>query len=580
MMNKSHAAVGTCMNARMNTRTNTRARSRAQQRGIAVILALIAVSVATLLGLSLATSRDATVATSSNLSKVATARAAAASGIDLASAMLLKADALASLNDATLFNGVSINGANVRAEVRDIETGRPATNESSAIEIIVHAEADGLVQIARAVGRAPMLDAPMRADLDCSEFALLGTSTIALLGDAHVSVWNKSPLAVLGEPVRYGLSSGSSTGLNIGRAATLHGCVELRQDSFTQGKEEFEQALATKLCPIPAAIHVPDGPRPERPEGVDAVASLMLDGLVAQSAASSGDARVPARGSATMRGAITIDIGGNFFVERGARMFVEGATVVVVRGNTVIDAGTVEVGQTGSLTIIAIGDLSIDGAFVGGARSDPSEIRDASGQANYDGGASRVMIFSSDQGRVLIADGSVVKGQIYAPQARVDVESLSAVYGRILGKEIVLHEGVALYYDPTLDGRLGWSNAESGIWTESGTVVTAVREVAKLDDTSLLDFAAKTGLEPEPSSIAEASVVIQTQTIRDANFDDRLEQVSSESTKNIRMRMKSRLLQRLEELKREHLESALKSVEGSGSGFVSLGFQSVKGEDD
>ena len=155
MMNKSHAAVGTRMNARMNTRTNTRARSRAQQRGIAVILALIAVSVATLLGLSLATSRDATVATSSNLSKVATARAAAASGIDLASAMLLKADALASLNDATLFNGVSINGANVRAEVRDIETGRPATNESSAIEIIVHAEADGLVQIARTnAGRA------------------------------------------------------------------------------------------------------------------------------------------------------------------------------------------------------------------------------------------------------------------------------------------------------------------------------------------------------------------------------------------------------------------------------------------
>jgi hypothetical protein len=233
----------------MNARMNTRARSRAQQRGVAVILALIAVSVATLLGLSLATSRDATVATSSNLSKVATARAAAASGIDLASAMLLKADALASLNDATLFNGVSINGANVRAEVRDIETGRPATNESSAIELIVHAEADGLVQIARAVGRAPMLDAPMRADLDCSEFALLGTSTIALLGDAHVSVWNKSPLAVLGEPVRYGLSSGSATGLNIGRAATLHGCVELRQDSFTQGKRGVRAGACNQALP-------------------------------------------------------------------------------------------------------------------------------------------------------------------------------------------------------------------------------------------------------------------------------------------------------------------------------------------
>ncbi|MEY5031499.1 MAG: hypothetical protein RL354_530, partial [Planctomycetota bacterium] len=52
-------------------------RRRRNRRGAAVVLALVAVSVATLLGLSLASTRDATVATSGNLAKTANARAAA-----------------------------------------------------------------------------------------------------------------------------------------------------------------------------------------------------------------------------------------------------------------------------------------------------------------------------------------------------------------------------------------------------------------------------------------------------------------------------------------------------------------------
>ena len=554
-------------------RTNRGHRNTGRRRGVAVILALVAVSIATLLGLSLATGRDATVATSSNLSKVATVRAAAASGLDLATSMLAREGALADLANGKLFEGIVINGATVRAEVRDIETGRGATADSAAIEIIAHSELDGLVQVARAVGRAPAQDAPMHADLDCSEFALLGTDSVSLIGDAHMGVWDHSPLAVLGEPVRYGTAGGTSAGVSIANDATLHGCVALRKSAFARSEDEFDSALASKICTIPAEIHVPDAPAPEVARHATATPSLMIDGLVAQGATSTGDARVPSRGSATIRGAVTIDVGGNLFIERGARMFVENAAVIVVRGNTVVDAASVEVAQGGSLTLIALGDLTLGASYFGAARSDPSEGRDASGEAAYDGGAARTVIFGSSGKRVLVADGSVLKGQIYAPEARVDIETRSAVYGRVLGRQVYLHEGVALFYDPTLDARRGWSSPASGIWTASGAVNTEVKEVERLDDASLLEFAVKTGIEPEPASMAEGALMVATEAVHAADFGDRIEQVSTEEARRLRKALKARLLERVEEFKRARAQSLFEPVDISESGFVELGFE-------
>lgn len=567
--------------------TFVRTRARVQEhpalpprRGVAVVLALVAVSVATLVGLSLASSGDATLATSANLSRIATARAAAASGLDLATSMLAKEGALDAVQNGVLFDGVAINDSLVRVDLRDIETGRPATGESAAIEIIARGDHDGTVQVARAIGRAPAHDAPMHADLDCSEFALLGTDTVSLQGDAHLGVWGQSPLAALGEPVRFGTAEGATAGLSVSANATTHGCVSLLQAGFAKTSDEFDNALADKVCPIPAEIHVPDAPTPERVQGSTAAPSLMIDGLVSQNASSTGDARVPARGSATLRGAVTIDVGGNLFVERGSRLYVENAAVIVVRGNTVVDASTIEVAQGASLTLIALGDLSLGAAYLGCERSDPSEGRDATGQAAYDGGAARTVIFGAADKRVLVTDGTVIKGQIYAPDARVDLENRSAVYGRILGRDVVLHEGVAVYYDPTLDLRRGWTAPSSGVWTADGKVNAEVQEVATLDDTSLLEFAVKTGIEPEAPSIAEGAVLVASEATNAADFDERIERVSTDDIRKVRGALKARLLERVAKLKELRKQALFAPIDYSESGFVSLGFaNSGKGED-
>lgn len=559
----------------MSLRTN----HSAPRRGLAVVLALVAVSVATLLGLTIATSSDATVATSENLSKASEVRAAAASGVDLAQALLAERTPEQLAESSVLFDGVVLNGASLRAEVRDAETGSRVDGSTTAVEIVVRGQLGDTVQVARAVGRMP-LDAGSRADLDCSEFALLGTEAVSVGNGSLVGPWSASPLSALSEPVRFGTAAGTGAGVALSPDAAMHGCVELRRGGFATDREEADELLADKRFAMPAALHVPAAPLPDRPADVAAVPALLLEGTVAQTLASSGDARVPSRGYTNIRGNVRIDVGGNLFVERGARVLVEDAAVIVVRGNAVLEASAIEVAGGGSLALVVVGDLTLDGAYLGGARSNADEGCDASGAAAYDGGASRTVVFGASARRVLITDGSVVKGQVYAPESRIDLENRSAVYGRVLGRAVSLHEGVALFYDPALDRRVGWTNPTSGVWASASTPRPEVLEVDRLDDESLLEFALETGVEPEPASIADAVIVLEDDLSGGDDFNSRIDTVRDADRETLRKRVKLRLEQRLNEL-RELRKSAWGELEElDGARFVTVSSETSKDGDD
>ncbi|MFM1822776.1 MAG: hypothetical protein RI967_1042, partial [Planctomycetota bacterium] len=107
-----------------------------------------------------------------------------------------------------------------------------------------------------------------------------------------------------------------------------------------------------------------------------------------------------------------------------------------------------------------------------------------------------VVLFNRGDGRILVTDGSVVKGQVYAPDARVELALRSAVYGRLLGREVTLADGVALFYDPALDSGAGWTQPASGLWRADGSLEPAVLLVESLDAAPILAFAAATGVEP------------------------------------------------------------------------------------
>ena len=487
-------------------------------RGSAVLLALVAVGVATLLGLSLAATRDANVAASHNLAHAASARAAAAGALEVAVQLLADAEtsdpqALAEA-DGVLFDQLTIGEATAKARVVDLATGLAAGPTSDAVELVVQGVSGGISQVARAVGRMPRPNALPEADLDCSEFALLAIGTLSIEGDALLGLWPNAPLSVLTEPVAYGLADGSRGRIARSPEANLHGTVALCVGSFATDEETRDEQLSEHALSIPTPIHVPmtARPRDRRFDDEESVtrAGATLDGYVAFDMSPEGDMRVPARAATTIRGVRAFDIGGDLRIERGAHVRVEGETAFVIRGNLVIEPCNIEVAPGATLSILVIGNVEIDGAYVGGERSNPDEVRDATGRAAYDGGASRVSILVEGESQVVIREGSVVKGEVYAPRADVSIASRSAIYGRVLGADVALRAGTAIFYDPALDSRRGWSARLSGIWSESGSVQPSIREVEQLSIEDLSRFAAATGVSPTVSP-AFLPVAMQSQ---------------------------------------------------------------------
>ena len=484
----------------VTTRNSSHLRAR---RGSVVLLALTAVAVATLLGLSLAASRDANLSASANLAKAASARAAAAGAMEIAVELLNDLEN-AAISNGVLIDSLTIGDATVRASIIDLATGRSPDESAKAVEITVVATLSGITQTTHAVGRMPSPTIANEADLDCSEFALLATDVLALESDALVSVWSRAPLAALREPVVFGLSSGNSSGLTVNSSASIHGCVRVQLGSFAEDLDDADANLVDKVLRIPAEIHVPLAPTPPAVTGA-MLPTLVLDGLMTHNASTIDDVRVPARSAVTLRGVSQLDIGGTLRIERGSQVRVEGITTIIVRGNTVIESAAIEIAPNAQLTIIALGDLSMDASYLGGERSNPLEGRDASGDANYDGGAAAVTIYVANDTRVALLGGSVLKGEIYAPLGRVSLKTRSAIYGRALAKEVRIKSGTALFYDPALDTQRGWSNRMSGIWSNGATVQPAVKEVTTLCAEMLGEFAARTNIVPEiRASIAVA----------------------------------------------------------------------------
>jgi hypothetical protein len=516
---------------------NERNRTRRSTRGSVVLLALAAVATATFLGLTLASTRDANLAASTNLAKAAKARAAAAGALEFAADLLRDPEILGNNNgssaigeDGTLFEELSVGEAVVRARVHDLGTHEPAHSASEAVEITVEGTCNGVSQTTRAVGRITPPAQSSEADIDCSEFALLATESLAIERDVLLTRWPSAPLSALGEPVAYGLASGETSGLSVSSEANIFGCARIQRGDFALSSEASDDDLSQGTLRIPAEIHVVLAPLPPalRDDHEDAEQThdgvvLRIDGLVDGAQARSRDTRedteaplgggacqtspvgrvvahsdvvVPTRAAAVLRNALVLDVAGNFTMERGARLRVEGNTSLIVRGNVLFETASLEVVPGAKLTIVAAGDVSIDASYIGGERTDTLEQRDASGLARYDGGAARTAIFVAGDHRVVISEGSVVKGEVHAPEARVLLDSRSAIYGRVLGGEVRLRAGTAVFFDPALDAQRGWTKPNSGVWTALGEVRPAVRNIERLDAASLARFAEETSIAP------------------------------------------------------------------------------------
>ena len=490
---------------------------RPPSRGIAVLLALLTVGLAALIGLAIASTRDANTTASGNITLAAEARSAAKGSRDIAlfiverNSEILAGDPSGAALE--VFVPKAVGSMTLSAEIEDANTGLQPSTATVGVAYVATATRDGFSRSVRALSRAPWADTFARADLDLSEFGVLASSVVFGNGsragrvdvesDSEVSVWRDAPLADLGYPIVIGAANRDITRVFVDTTSRALGVTRITDGEFPTDQAGVDGNVAQGITPLPANIHVPAAPGQAIPAGATVVVASDL-GTVVNQTAGGAVPRIRVEGDTTLgttmtvtgpidpgtwrvlafNGALTLD---------GARWTFEVPTMLVATGGiTVEDGARLEVAPGGALAIVSHQGVAVNDSYIGTRLAEGAEP-DANGGAPYGGvGASRVTVYAQPT-TVTVAGGSVVTGEIYAPGAVVNIADESAVYGRVLGGDVQLDNG-RVFYDPALDNGRGWLNPDSGTYEGENDLRDAVLNVTMLNDESLAAFSAATSI--------------------------------------------------------------------------------------
>ena len=495
---------------------------RRAQRGVAFILALVAVAAATLLGLTVAATRDAAASSSDIVARNSAARAAAAGGLDIVE-RIVEDTSLFVGNDAEgdlipLFETVSIGGVMLRAEIQDLETGGPVTAATRAFVTVTQATVGNITQVARSVSQLTQADIVARADLDLSEFAVFATrfeNDVRIRAQTHdgvgstIAVWQTAPTTGLSEPLVVGTFDRRADHVYIDSDSSALGHTLLDAGAFADSNDALDTDIASGVTRLPHDIHVVPVALPPLPTAETSTTTEFLGVHMAEGPANlstNADISFGMGQTAVIAPIDTepgewrqLDINGSLQL-LGGTIRVEVPTLLVVRGELRLQNAAIEVEEGASLVIVAADAIDISQSYIG-ARRLPLESLETDGFASYPpGGAGSVAILAATpEGAatpVLIGDGSVIKARVYMPERGVSIEQGAAIYGSVLADSVNLG-GSSVFYDPALRNDRGWLNPRSGIYEENGTVRAEVRAISAFTDAAFAGFADATGVAPD-----------------------------------------------------------------------------------
>lgn len=512
----------------------------ARERGVAVFLALIAVCIALLIGLAIASTRDANTATGGGIVLATQARAASAGAMDIADHIGRRyTPSLA--GDPTqgpreLFLPKRVGSTMLSAVVRDANTRMGPSEETVGMEIEASSTVNGTTHPMTGVRRVEWQDTTSRADLDLSEFAIFsagitvrGGSTpvesIEIGPGSEVSVWRGAPLAKLGEQLVIGTKTRSSSAINISPDAIALGHAVLKPGKFPASESERKNQISLGERTINSDVVVPAAPRQAMPATAqrvnytnpeelvwminEAPPPVATQGPTAQPVVATvpnmrirvarpiRELKLEFKGPVAAGAWRVVAFEGELALSKCSWRF-EVPTMLVTSGNLRMVDSEFLVGPNGALAIVSGSGAVLSNSVIGpklpsGTRENEFDPR---GGALYaDVGASSVMLYA--QRAVTMAANAVIKGQIYAPAAPVRLFDGSAVYGRILGGRVSLDQS-NLFYDPELNSGRGWLSPASGIWSRPDEVRAEVAEIRMLNDQELSNFSRKARIAVDP----------------------------------------------------------------------------------
>ena len=472
---------------------------RRQDRGVAMLLVLISLMMATILTMSYVASRDNSTAIGDNIANSAAARWAADSGLDMGLAILqTQSNWRTTQVGGKMVSGYALAGGTVDLDVMDRQTGFPPTDKSEYIRLTSTAVVNGLKQQTVADAYAP-LNPGTTVDVDLSEFAVFAGNSLDMENQSIITRWPMSPLSSIGRRLLIGTKSTNASSIILGGTAAAIDTTVIVPPAASNSLISNSASPPVKKTALLDPIPLPAPPS----SGVTAPLispnpDLTMNGGTALVVANSHYRNVELKNNAvrTIKGNITTIADQDYKINTGSKLVIDGAVKMVIFGGLILDTGSIELKPGAKLVVFTRGasggqPVEIKDGYIGDVRS--NNVRDNSGKASWMD-PTRILLYSSAPsgaaGEWRMEANSVVKGNIYAPQAsQVTLRDTSALYGRVAARVVQMRDNAALFYDPTLNSRTGYSNPKSMIFNASGHVQPAVASVATLDVSSLQNVA-------------------------------------------------------------------------------------------
>ncbi|MEO1128790.1 MAG: hypothetical protein AAFX05_03670 [Planctomycetota bacterium] len=444
----------------------------AQRRGIAMLLVLIALFVSTVLAGAALTSRDNSPTIGVNVTNATAAHWACSSASNVAIAAIEQGIEWSSVG-TDVMSDVTMGDAVVDVVATDLDGNAP-TADTRELIVTVSAEVGGVtVTSERRVSLYPELDPEDAIDPELKEFAIFATEEIYIHPGSKIKIWDESPEAGSGAPIKLGTGFASSASLTFPSNPEWY--VKLFVDSNASSSLQARVADPSFDGGMTFSYAVP-ALENGIPEAFDTLIELNAD-------LDFGSADTETVGSVgwyddieLANGAvITLDansIGTSYgcdslIIDGGSVLRIVGEVDLVVRDEVrVLNSSRIEIGTDAVLNLYFGGRVELDNGKIASAFSGYM-----SPEAINIFGAQSIPEAPGTTPEVRIQNAGVFMGCLHVPTGEIVVESGSVIYGRVSAARFELGAGTRLEYCPTLDMRCGFTEPQGSLYDQNGVTV-------------------------------------------------------------------------------------------------------------
>ncbi len=489
-----------------------------QRRGIAMMLVMVSVAMASILATAYLVSRDNSVAISRNSAASLQARWAALSALETTVALLqTKTDWRLNHVNVMLLDGYQLAGATVTVTALDLEKNSAPDADSEYLRVLAVAEVDlnndgtpDARQSTVFLVYVPVVTEP-RVSVGLDEFAVFARNTLTMRNDSTLTRWATSPLNSLGGRINIGTHAQNSGAISILDNSACIDCTVYYPDgaSGTLINEASGPAVGENSLPFNIPLPYSPGPGVAMPSG--GMPSFNLNGSATTVMTSDrfNDIIVSNGSVWTLRGDLTIVAEDDLLLTAGSKIVVDGNVKLVVFDDATLTDASIELTPGSTLVFYSADDIVLTDAYIGEERTD--NTRDNTGNEEYmDPLDIRIYEFEAGMAssRIWQLQGnSVVKATVHTDAVNLRIMSDSALYGRFCGKTLTLSGNAGLFYDSSLDEQVGYTNPDSGLYDVSGDLLSAFKTSFTLSEMSLQTLADATGTTILANGMAKETLI-------------------------------------------------------------------------